>query len=200
MQGGKENEATVKTLITSMMLMLRPDLVGDGYGSLPPATDPLAARLVPNYPLRGGGAGYVGHPALADPEFARATTEVILDEAMVLVDGLLDARSAPVAGPRSARSPSSPSSGRRRALARARDPGVGDARPGAVVSTSRRGARGINSGWRARARNALNRDLTALEAAVERGAHGRGGPRRRWAWARLLRQQRHRGGRPRARE
>ena len=73
-----------------MMLMLRPDLVGDGYRSLPPATYPMAARLVPNYPLRGGGAGYVGHPALGDPGFARATTEVILDEAMVLVDGLLD--------------------------------------------------------------------------------------------------------------
>lgn len=83
---------------TSMMLMLRPDLVGDGYHSLSPATYPLAARLVPNYPLRGGGAGYVGHPALADPEFARATTTVIVDEAMALVDGLLDGTLRPGAG------------------------------------------------------------------------------------------------------
>jgi len=50
---------------------------------------------VPNYPLRHGGRGYVGHPALADPAFARATTDVLLAEAMTLVDDLLDGRIRP---------------------------------------------------------------------------------------------------------
>jgi creatinine amidohydrolase len=74
---------------TSMMLMLRPDLVDGVYRDLPPATYSLPERLVPNYPLRNGGAGYVGHPALADPAFARATTEVLVTAAMELVDGLI---------------------------------------------------------------------------------------------------------------
>jgi creatinine amidohydrolase len=75
---------------TSMMLMLRPDLVDGGFRDLPPATYSLPERLVPNYPLREGGAGYVGHPALADPAFAKATAEVLLEEVMALVHALLD--------------------------------------------------------------------------------------------------------------
>jgi creatinine amidohydrolase len=74
---------------TSMMMMLRPDLVDGVYRDLPPATYSLPERFVPNYPLRNGGAGYVGHPALADPAFARATTEVLVTAAMELVDGLI---------------------------------------------------------------------------------------------------------------
>lgn len=80
---------------TSIMLALRPDLVDDGYRTLPAARYSLRERLVPNYPLRRGGRGYVGHPALADPAFARATTEVLLAEAMTVVDGLLDGRIRP---------------------------------------------------------------------------------------------------------
>jgi creatinine amidohydrolase len=80
---------------TSIMLLLRPDLVHEGYRSLPAARYSLGQRLRPNYPLRDGGAGYVGHPALADPTFARAVTQVLLDEAMVVVDGLLDGRLRP---------------------------------------------------------------------------------------------------------
>jgi creatinine amidohydrolase len=82
---------------TSLMLALRPDLVDEGYRGLPAARYSLRERLVPNYPLRRGGAGYVGHPALADPAFARATTDVLLAEAMTLVDGLLDRRIRPAA-------------------------------------------------------------------------------------------------------
>ena len=52
-------------------------------------------RLVPNYPLRNGGEGYVGHPALADPAFARAGAQVLLTEAMDMVNGLLDGRLRP---------------------------------------------------------------------------------------------------------
>jgi creatinine amidohydrolase len=80
---------------TSLMLALRPDLVDDGYRTLPAARYSLRERLVPNYPLRRGGQGYVGHPAMADPAFARATTDVLLAEAMALVDALLDGRIRP---------------------------------------------------------------------------------------------------------
>ncbi|HEV8642805.1 MAG TPA: creatininase family protein [Methylomirabilota bacterium] len=80
---------------TSMMLMLRPELVDEAYRTLPPATYSLPERLIPNYPLKGGGEGYVGHPALADPAFAKATTEVLVSEAMALVDALLDGRLGP---------------------------------------------------------------------------------------------------------
>jgi creatinine amidohydrolase len=80
---------------TSIMLTLRPDLVDESYRTLPAARYSLRERLVPNYPLRHGGRGYVGHPALADPAFARATTDVLLAEAMTLVDGLLDGRIRP---------------------------------------------------------------------------------------------------------
>jgi creatinine amidohydrolase len=80
---------------TSLMLLLRPDLVDEAYRTLPPARYSLASRVVPNYPLKNGGRGYVGHPALADPAFAKATTEVLMREAMTIVDGLLDGRLAP---------------------------------------------------------------------------------------------------------
>ncbi|HWM77674.1 MAG TPA: creatininase family protein, partial [Methylomirabilota bacterium] len=83
---------------TSMMLLLRPDLVGDGWRDLPAARYSMAHRLIPNYPLRNGGQGYVGHPALADPEFAKATLTVLMDEAMKLVSGLLDGSLRPSRG------------------------------------------------------------------------------------------------------
>lgn len=80
---------------TSLMLLLRPDLVDDAYRTLPPARYSLPQRVVPNYPLKSGGQGYVGHPALGDPAFAKATTEVLMREAMTIVDGLLDGRLKP---------------------------------------------------------------------------------------------------------
>jgi creatinine amidohydrolase len=80
---------------TSFMLWLRPDLVDATYRTLPPARYSLPRRLVPNYPLRDGGQGYVGHPALADPAFARATVEVLLAEGLALVEALLDGRVRP---------------------------------------------------------------------------------------------------------
>ena len=80
---------------TSLMLLLRPDLVDGCYRTLPPARYSWPERVVPNYPLRSGGQGYVGHPALADPAFAKATTDVLMTEAMTIVDGLLDGRLAP---------------------------------------------------------------------------------------------------------
>lgn len=80
---------------TSLMLLLRPELVDESFRTLPPRRYPLASRVVPNYPLRNGGPGYVGHPALADSLFAKATTTVLLREAMRSVDGLLDGRLEP---------------------------------------------------------------------------------------------------------
>jgi creatinine amidohydrolase len=80
---------------TSVMLLLRPDLVDGGYRELPAARYSLADRLRPNYAVRNGGPGYVGHPAMADPDFARVTTRVLMDEAMAVVDGLLDGRIRP---------------------------------------------------------------------------------------------------------
>lgn len=80
---------------TSMMLMLRPELVDPDHRELPPARYGLAARLRPNYPLRAGGQGYVGHPAMADVDFAKATTQVLVEASMALVDDLLDGRLRP---------------------------------------------------------------------------------------------------------
>jgi creatinine amidohydrolase len=80
---------------TSLMLLLRPELVSDAYRTLPPARYSLVARVVPNYPLKHGGQGYVGHPALADPAFAKAISEVLTREAMTIVDGLLDGHLRP---------------------------------------------------------------------------------------------------------
>ncbi len=80
---------------TSMMLMLRPELVDGGFRDLPPATYSLPRRLVPNYPLRDGGRGYVGHPAMGDPAFARATSDVLAAEAMDLVNRLIDGTARP---------------------------------------------------------------------------------------------------------
>jgi creatinine amidohydrolase len=80
---------------TSIMLLLRPDLVDDGYRHLPAMRYSMADRLRPNYAVRNGAPGYVGHPAMADPAFARATIGVLMDEAMTVVDGLLDGRLRP---------------------------------------------------------------------------------------------------------
>jgi creatinine amidohydrolase len=82
---------------TSMMLMLRPELVDEGYRDLPAAIYPLPARLRRNYPLRDGGQGYVGHPAMAEVEFAKATTEVLVNASLDLVNGLLDGNLKPSA-------------------------------------------------------------------------------------------------------
>ena len=85
---------------TSLMLMLRPDLVDETYRKLPPARYSWPKRVVPNYAVKNGGPGYVGHPALADRKFATATLDVLMTEAMVIVNGLLDGTLHPSA-PRS---------------------------------------------------------------------------------------------------
>ena len=80
---------------TSVMLHLKPHLVDDSYRELPPARYSTSRKLVRNYPLRNGGEGYVGHPALGDPAFGKAGGEVLLAEAMEVVTGILDGRLRP---------------------------------------------------------------------------------------------------------
>jgi creatinine amidohydrolase/Fe(II)-dependent formamide hydrolase-like protein len=80
---------------TSLMLLLRPELVDADFHRLEPARYSFSQRLVPNYAVRNGGRGYVGHPAMGDPRFARAGAEVLLGEVMRLVDELLDGRIRP---------------------------------------------------------------------------------------------------------
>jgi creatinine amidohydrolase len=75
---------------TSVMLLLKPHLVDESYRELPAARYSPARRLVPNYPLRNAGAGYVGHPALADPSFAKAGAEVLMTEGLALANELID--------------------------------------------------------------------------------------------------------------
>ncbi len=85
---------------TSFMLWLRPDLVDPGFRALPPARYSLLKMLQPNYPLKKGGQGYQGHPAMADAAIGKATSAVLVSEAMVIVERLLDGRLRP-ARPRS---------------------------------------------------------------------------------------------------
>jgi len=75
---------------TSMMLLIRPELVDPSYRELPSSAYTWLDRIRPNYPMKNGGQGYVGHPALADPEFARASGEVLVDAGMELVEKLLN--------------------------------------------------------------------------------------------------------------
>ena len=82
---------------TSAMLMLRPDLVDRNYRALEPVRYALPRRLVPNYAVRNGAPGYVGHPARGDAGFARAAAGVLVDETAEFVDGLLDGRLRPSA-------------------------------------------------------------------------------------------------------
>jgi creatinine amidohydrolase len=77
---------------TSLMLLLRPDLVDPGHRTLPPARYPLHRRIRPNFPLRDGGLGYVGDPARADPAFARAALDALMEDALELTERLLDGR------------------------------------------------------------------------------------------------------------
>jgi creatinine amidohydrolase len=79
---------------TSLMLLLRPDLVDPGYRDLPPVRYPLVQRLRPSVPVRSG-QGYVGDPARADLAFAKATGEVLLGEATELAERMLDDRLEP---------------------------------------------------------------------------------------------------------
>ncbi len=70
---------------TSMMLLLRPDLVKPEYKRLP--------GIERKKKDRGPSQGYYGSPALADPEFAEASMKVLSDEAFGILERILDGRS-----------------------------------------------------------------------------------------------------------
>src|SRR2546427_2155709 len=80
---------------TSLMLLVRPDLVDGAYRTLPPARYSLAARAIPNYPLKSGGEGYVGPPPMAGPPLPQAAAEGLINEKMTQVEGGRDGRSRP---------------------------------------------------------------------------------------------------------
>ena len=80
---------------TSLMLLLRPDLVDARFRALPSARYTFIQRLRPQYATRHEGPGYVGHPALADPAFAKAALEVLTSEVVDVAQALLDGRLRP---------------------------------------------------------------------------------------------------------
>lgn len=75
---------------TSVMLKLRPELVGKDYAGLEPFAPPWLARLRKNYATRGGRAGYVGYPAAASREFAEASLAALMDVAYEKMARALD--------------------------------------------------------------------------------------------------------------
>ena len=62
---------------TSLLLLIRPDLVNPGYASLPPTRFTLLEALRKNYPLRlGNRMGYIGAPSAAQEEFGDAARQL----------------------------------------------------------------------------------------------------------------------------
>ncbi len=76
---------------TSLLLRIRPELVGSEYRDLPPQRFSLRKAVRRNYPLRfGNRRGYIGSPAAADPAWADAARNLLLDEAWNLVAPMLE--------------------------------------------------------------------------------------------------------------
>ena len=72
---------------TSMMLMLRPDLVDPSYKILSPFTAKLYERLFHNYPLKKGEKlGYVGHPSHANEHLAEVSSRFLTEKAFEMVE------------------------------------------------------------------------------------------------------------------
>jgi len=84
---------------TSLMLLLRPDLVDPSYRTLPPrATRSSSARCRTS---RCETAARVRGPSRARRSaFAKAAIEVLMEETMALVDGVLEGTSRPAPGAR----------------------------------------------------------------------------------------------------
>jgi creatinine amidohydrolase len=69
---------------TSMMLLLRPDLVKGNYRELP--------SVKKSERNKSSGAGYYGSPALANREFAEASMRVMAEEGLKMVQRVLDSQ------------------------------------------------------------------------------------------------------------
>ena len=75
---------------TSMMLMFRPDLVKDEYKELTPVLRDAWQVIVNSTGSSAEGGGYLGLPAGASVEFARASTRVLRDEFFKIMERLMN--------------------------------------------------------------------------------------------------------------
>jgi creatinine amidohydrolase len=83
---------------TSMMLMLRPELVDASYRDLNPFAAKFYERLLPNYPLKKGEKlGYVGHPSQASEQLAEVSSRFLMEKAFEMVEKQLFGESPPAA-------------------------------------------------------------------------------------------------------
>ncbi len=77
---------------TSLLMLVRPDLVDACHTELPPMRFPLIDALRKNYPLRlGNQMGYIGSPAVASPEFGEAGRRLLLDVVWEMVRRVFEA-------------------------------------------------------------------------------------------------------------
>jgi creatinine amidohydrolase len=76
---------------TSMILLIRPELVKEKYKELPPVLieNPLQLRADAALKL-GNGLGYFGTPSFADVKLAEASSKVLLNEGMKIIYRFLD--------------------------------------------------------------------------------------------------------------
>ncbi len=77
---------------TSLMLLIRPELVGPSFSELPSQRFSLLEALKRNYPLRlGNQTGYIGSPAAATTEFGEAARRLLLDAVWEVARPVLEA-------------------------------------------------------------------------------------------------------------
>jgi creatinine amidohydrolase len=77
---------------TSLLLRIRPGLVGEEYRGLPPQRYSLVQALRKNYPLRlGNRKGYIGSPAAATEHWGEVARRLLLDAAWEFAAPMLDA-------------------------------------------------------------------------------------------------------------
>jgi creatinine amidohydrolase len=77
---------------TSLLLRIRPNLVGEEYRKLPPQRYSLLQAIRTNYPLRlGQRKGYIGSPAAASESWGELARRLLLDAAWEFTVPMLDA-------------------------------------------------------------------------------------------------------------
>ncbi len=77
---------------TSLLLLIRPDLVDGAYATLPQVTFTLQQAARKNYPLRLGNCmGYIGTPQAARAEFGEVARTILNDAAWEIVRPVLEA-------------------------------------------------------------------------------------------------------------
>ena len=77
---------------TSLLLRIRPSLVGQDYQALPPQRYSFLQALWKNYPLRlGNRQGYIGSPGSASHAWGEIARRLLLDEAWEFTAPMLDA-------------------------------------------------------------------------------------------------------------